>query len=282
MGHKPFHVLAHEFTRNGFAVLRYDDRGFGQSGGKFSGATSADFAEDAAAALAYMRSQPFVKPGKAGIIGHSEGGMIAWMLATGPNKPDFAVSLAGPCIAISELLLLQSQALAAAMGMADSTIAKNLAVNGRLYNILITENDSTKARKLLAQELTNFHKQQKPGKMSKADQAAIKQQLNTLLDPWFRYFIRFDPVPLFKQIDIPVYAANGSKDLQVTANENMRSLMDNLDYLKTPQSRVQQYMGLNHLFQSAETGLPQEYGELRETFSPQVMADIIDWINGLD
>lgn len=281
MGHKPFHVLAHEFTRSGIAVLRYDDRGVGKSTGKFSGASSADFAGDAAAALAFVRSKNFVQVGKAGILGHSEGGMIAWILATGPNKPDFAISLAGPCIAIDELLLLQSQAISATMGTPDSTIAKSLALNAKLYAIVKTEKDSAKARKLLEKELFSFHKQQKTGKMSKADKAALKQQLNTLLDPWFRYFIRFDPVPIIKQLDIPVFAANGSKDLQVTANENMRSMMDNLDYMKSPKSRIQQYIGLNHLFQSAETGLPQEYVELRETFSPQVMADLVEWINGL-
>jgi len=278
MGHKPFHVLAHEFTRSGIAVLRYDDRGVGQSTGKFSGASSADFAEDAAAALAFIRSKSYVQVGKAGILGHSEGGMIALILATGPNKPDFIISLAGPCIAIDELLLLQSQAISATMGTADSTIAKSLAINAKLYAIVKAEKDSVKARKMLEKELISFHKQQKTGKMSKADKAALKQQLNTLLDPWFRYFIRFDPVPLIKQLDIPVFAANGSKDVQVTANENMRSMMDNLDYMKSPKSRVQQYIGLNHLFQSAETGLPQEYGELRETFSPQVMSDLIEWI----
>lgn len=281
MGHKPFHVLAHEFTRGGLAVLRYDDRGVAKSGGKFTGATTADFASDAAAALAYVRSLNFIQADKAGIIGHSEGGMVALLLATAANKPNFIVTLAGPGIAIDNLLLLQSHAISASSGVPDSTIDKTQALNAKLYAIVQGEKDSVKAYKLLEKELLTFYKSQKTTKLDKADKTAIKQQINTLLDPWFRYFIRFDPVPLLKQIDIPVYATNGSKDVQVTANENLRSFMDHIDYVKSPQSRVQQYIGLNHLFQSAETGLPQEYGSLRETFSPQVMADILAWINSL-
>ncbi len=280
-GHKPFHVLAHEFTRNGIAVLRYDDRGVGQSAGKFQGATTADFASDAAAALAYLRSLNFVQAGKSGVLGHSEGGMVSLLLTQMPSKPDFILMLAGPGLPIDELLLLQSHAISANNGLADSSIAKTTALNSRLYAIAKSDLDSVKARKALEKELIAFQKQQRPGKLSKADKAAIKQQINTLVDPWFRYFIRFNPLPLLHQLDVPLYAVNGSKDVQVTANENLRSIMDNIDYQKTPQSRVQQYVGLNHLFQSASTGLPQEYGELRETFSPQVMADLIDWIKAL-
>jgi len=281
VGHKPFHVLAHEFTKSGLAVLRYDDRGVGESGGVFKGATTADFASDAAAALRYVRSLAFVQANKAGLIGHSEGGMIALLLANADNKPDFIVTLAGPGIAIDNLLLLQSQAISLTSGIADSTIARTLALNAKLYAILKSVTDSSQARKMLEKEFVAFQKQQKPGKLSKSDKTMLNKQLNSLLDPWFRYFIRFDPVPLIQQLDIPLYATNGSKDVQVTANENLRSFMDNLDYFKSPQSRIQQYIGLNHLFQSAESGSPQEYGSLRETFSPQVMADIIDWIYGL-
>lgn len=280
-GHKPFHVLAHEFTRSGIAVLRYDDRGVGQSGGNFKGATTADFATDAAAALAYLRSLSFVQAGKSGVVGHSEGGMIALLLTKSENKPDFIITLAGPGLPSDELLLLQSYSIAVGSGLPDSTIAQSMALNTKLYAIAKSGSDSLSARKTLEKELTDFQKQQKPGKLSKTEKAAIQQQINTLVDPWFRYFIRFDPLPLLQQLDIPLYAINGSKDVQVTANENLRSIMDQLDYQKTPQSRVQQYVGLNHLFQSAETGMPQEYGELRETFSPQVMADMIAWIIGL-
>lgn len=284
LGHKPFHVLAHEFTRSGIAVLRYDDRGVGKSGGSFKGATTADFAGDAAAALAYLRGLNFVQPGKSGVVGHSEGGMVTLLLTQSSTKPDFIVMLAGPGLPIDEMLLLQTHAISATNGLPDSSIAQSLALNTRLYAIAKSELDDKKARKALEKEFTAYQQQQqagKAGKPSKADKAAMQQQINALLDPWFRYFIRFNPLPYLQQLDIPLYAVNGSKDVQVTANENLRSISDQLDYQKTPQSRVQQYIGLNHLFQSSETGMPQEYGELRETFSPQVMADLIDWIKGL-
>ncbi len=279
--HKPFHVLANEFTNAGYAVLRYDDRGVGESEGKFRGANSADFLEDAMAGLDFLRSIPEVNPAKTGLLGHSEGGMLAWMASAEAHKPAFVISLAGPGIAHDRLMLLQTRAVAITSGMDEDKVLQAEQLNSSLYAIAKSEKDSLKARNAMREKLENYYFTETGRQPDQKTKEALDQQLNTLLDPWFRYFIAFDPVPYLRKIDIPVYAANGSLDVQVTANENLRSILDEIPYQKSPKTAVQNYQGLNHLFQSAQSGSPEEYLTLRETFSPQVMADIIAWMNSL-
>lgn len=277
LDHKPFWVIAHAFTQAGYAVLRYDDRGFGASEGKFRGATTADFAEDAQAALDYLRQQKEINPQKTGLLGHSEGGLIGWMLSAGKNKPNFLISLAGPGIAIDELMVLQTEAILVASGANPTQIQQATATNRALYQLVKTSTDSSETAKALYAKLAEAY----GGKPDKAQKKTLENQIRQLLDPWYRFFIQQDPRPYLRAIDIPVYAANGSRDVQVTANENLRSILDLIDYQKSPQTRVQNYYGLNHLFQSCISCLPQEYGELRETISPQVLADIIAWMDNL-
>jgi uncharacterized protein len=277
-GHKPFWVLAHELTRSGIAVLRYDDRGVGASKGKFRGAKTSDFANDARTMLNYVRTVPEVNPQRTGVIGHSEGGLIAWLLAQDSIPPAFVISLAGPGTAIDELMLLQTQMMAQDAGLSDEEVAKSVALNRELYQLVKSHDDSGALRTKVTAKLVDYKKSN--GEDPKSVQALqeIGATTMTLVDPWFREFIRYDPVSLIQKITIPVFAVNGHLDRQVSANENLRSISDNLIVATLVRSRIQQYPGLNHLFQSAQTGNPNEYGKLRETFSPQVMEDIADWI----
>lgn len=277
-GHKPFWVLAHELTRSGIAVLRYDDRGVASSQGTFRGAKTSDFANDARAMLNYLRTIPEVNPQRVGVIGHSEGGLIAWILAQDSTPPAFLISLAGPGIPTDSLLLLQSRLLGRDAGGSEEQLDKSEKLNRKLYSLVKTESDSVKLRKLIQEEIKKYKASNGEDPKSTRSLQEMATLTGTLLDPWFREFIKYDPVPLIKKVSVPVFAANGQLDRQVTPNENLLSISENLPLEIAVKSRIQNYPGLNHLFQSAQTGNPNEYGKLRETFSPQVMEDIADWI----
>ncbi len=277
-GHKPFWVLAHELTRSGIAVLRYDDRGVAGSQGTFRGSKTSDFVTDARSMLNYLRSVPEVSASRTGVIGHSEGGLIGWILAQDSLPPAFVISLAGPGIATDSLLLLQSRLLGRDAGGSEDQLNKSEKLNRRLYTLVKTESDSVKLRKLIQEEIKKYKASNGEDPKSTRSLQEMATLTGTLLDPWFREFIQYDPVPMLKKITVPVFAANGQLDRQVTPNENLLSISENLPLETSIKSRIQNYPGLNHLFQTAQTGNPNEYGKLRETFSPQVMEDIADWI----
>lgn len=226
--HKPFAVIADRLARAGIASLRYDDRATGKSiGGKDANATTKDFAEDAAAGIEWLRSSKRFK--KVGILGHSEGGLIAFMLGA-QKKVDFIVLLAGPAVKGDSILLAQNKLL-------GGDAAKDLTIE--------------KLREM----------------------PQIKQS------PWIQWFIDYDPQGDIAKIKCPVMALNGSKDCQVVASQSVPALRRTLPPNK--QNLIKQYDGLNHLFQHCLTGLPTEYGTIEETFSEEVIRDIITWIKQL-
>jgi hypothetical protein len=267
-GHKPFLVLADALTRRGIAVLRCDDRGVGTSTGDATKATSADFARDAKTELDWLRKAPSVDARRVGLIGHSEGGLIASMLAAGSTDVAFIVLLAGPGLPGDELLVLQGAAIARASGAAEADIQKGSAINRELYAIAKSEQDDTKAsagmRKVLARASVQ---------MAQVD-AAISQ----LLLPWFRFFLSADPRTYLGRVRCPVLALNGGKDLQVTPKDNLAAIAATLTKAGNRRFIVRELPGLNHLFQSAATGLVAEYGQIEQTLAPAVLQQVGDWI----
>ena len=226
-GHKPFAVIADRLARAGIATLRYDDRATGKSvGGMDPNVTTRDFAEDALAGVEWLRSQKRFK--KVGLIGHSEGGTIAFMLAA-QKKLDFVVSLAGTSVKGDSVLLAQTKAMGGPQ----------------------------------AQGIT------------------IEQfrQMPEMQNPWIKWFIDYDPQGDIAKIKCPVMALNGSKDLQVIATQNVPALRRLLP--KNKKNVIKEYEGLNHLFQHCEKGTPDEYFKIEETFSEEVLNDIIAWIKKL-
>ena len=269
MGHEPFKILADFLTRNGIAVLRYDDRGVAESKGDFKTATSADFSKDAIAALNYLKTKPFVNPKRIGIIGHSEGGLIAFLLA-GQKVPalKFMVSLAGPTIPMDSLLLLQSQAVMKSMG--KSMTNTEIAVQRENYRIVMSDLPASQAMDSLMKNMQALPESQNP---------EFASGIATLLTPWYRYFLKIDPIPQIKKINIPVFAAFGGKDIQVPALANAESLTDNLP--KGKLNAIKVYPELNHLFQKAKTGAVVEYSEIEETLNEELLNDIVMWIKSL-
>lgn len=278
LGHKPFLVLADYFTNNGFAVLRYDDRGVGASGGVFETATSADFATDALSALQYLHTRKDINKRKSGIMGHSEGAQIAAMLAAHQKEPSFIVMLAGPGMSGDQILLQQQEFIGKGSGASDSAIAQTLRLNKQVFEIMRSSKDTALIRERMTLFLNHAYNDgllpHAPGQSKEEVVAAYNSEL---LTPWMIHFVQYDPQADLKQIKIPVLALIGAKDMQVLAEYNIPALEKALHH--NPAAKVMKLEGLNHLFQEATSGLPQEYAQIEQTFSPQAMQIILDWLN---
>ncbi len=275
-GHKPFWVIADHFTRNGIGVLRLDDRGVGGSAKGKEGATSADFATDINAAVNYLNNRGFHD---IGLVGHSEGGMIATMVATQNKLVKFIVLLAGPGIPNKELMELQTEAVAKASGSPASAVAKNMAISKEIYQTLINyqgkdlEGDVRKLMDTGMSEISQLPESQR--------KEVVDQQVKMITSPWFLYFIRFDPQVNLQKIKIPVLALNGGLDVQVTPKENLAGIKKSLEVADNKNFTVRELPGLNHLFQQAKTGAPVEYAQIEQTISPEVLDIMTHWILSL-
>ncbi len=282
--HKLFLVLADHLTRRGIAVLRSDDRGVGASGGDFASATSADFATDAAAAVAYLRTRPEVDASAVGLVGMSEGGLIAPLVAVEHGGVDFLVLMAGPGVNGGEVVLRQSELISRANGIPEETIARNLAQTGELFRILREEEDAAVRNERLAAALRATFEGLTPeeragtGIPAGQEEAWVQQQVAQLGSPWFRYFLLHEPEPVLRQVQVPVLALNGSLDLQVETAQNLPVIGRALREGGNPDFTTEELEGLNHLFQTARTGSPVEYGQIEETMSPRAMERVAAWI----
>jgi len=278
LGHKTILVLADYLTRNGIAVLRYDDRGIGESTGDFRKATSMDFAEDALAAVEFLKTRDEIN--KIGVAGHSEGGIIAPMAAVKSYDVDFIVLMAGTGIRGDSILMLQTKLIMRASGSDEATISRDLGIYRQIYSILVNDNDDEAIKQDLSAILDDSYKyltEEEKAEVGTTEQM-IEMQLNVLLGKWFRYFIKYDPYPTLKKVKCPVLAINGEKDLQVPPKENLSAIEQALKEGGNKNYKIVEMPGLNHLFQKCETGAPSEYGKIEETFSPDAMEVISDWI----
>jgi pimeloyl-ACP methyl ester carboxylesterase len=278
MGHKPFLVIADYLTRRGIAVLRYDDRGTAQSTGNFTAATTADFADDAESAFAYLKTRKEINPRKIGLMGHSEGGIIAPMVAARQKDIGFIVMLAGTGIRGDKLLLLQEELVYKVEDVPENTIAEMLKINSRIFDKIVQAKEN-----LSMQEITDFMTAMKsditamvPEGMGADDY--IQRFAQQMSSPWMQYFLRYDPAPALEKVKCPVLAVNGSKDLQVPAKENLPAISAALKKGGNKKVTVKEYPDLNHLFQECATGSPNEYASIEQTFSPKVLSDLGDWI----
>lgn len=269
-GHKPFAVLADYLTCRGVAVLRLDDRGVGQSEGYFRKATTADFATDTRAALTFVRSQPSIDARQVGLLGHSEGSLIAAMVAAQSAPPAFVVSLAGPGLPGAAMLLRQKADLSQAAGLDSTRIALGQRVSQQLFAALRATPDSAQAVARMAAILP----QENPG-LTAAQAQTIAASLVT---PWLRLFLDTDPRLYWQRVRCPVLLLNGSRDLQVAAAINLSAIEQALHAGGNRSVTVRELAGLNHLFQTSQTGLPTEYEQISETISPEALRIIVDWI----
>ena len=279
-GHRPFLVLADHLTRKGIAVLRVDDRGMGGSAVGSPGDTSENFAQDVLAGVSFLKGRKEIDPRKIGLIGHSEGAMIAPMAAVKSKDIAFIVMMAGMGQTGADVILLQGDVMQKASGRDPDNIARVRKVFEQIFAILRAEQDNTEAEKKIrgavAAEMANMTEAQK--KAFAPVLGLINVQMPLYTSNWFRYFIDFDPAPTLAKVRVPVLAIIGEKDLQVPAKENLSLIEAALKKGGNKNYSVQVMPGLNHLFQTAETGLPSEYGTIEETISPGALRTISDWI----
>ncbi len=280
LGHQPFLVLADYLTRRGIAVLRVDDRGMGGSSTGNRKATSANYAEDVLAGVEFLKGRKEIDSRRIGLLGHSEGGMIAPMVAVKSKDVAFIVLLAGPGQTGRDVILLQGDLLQKASGTDPGTIAAVRKVYEQIFAILKDEKDNTAAEKKIrdvaAAEMATMTEAQK--KAFAPVVQVIDTQMVLYTSDWFRYFLLFDPAPTLAKVRVPVLALNGEKDLQVPPKENLALIEAALKQGGNRKSTVLLMPGLNHLFQHAETGSPAEYGASKETIAPVALQTIADWI----
>ena len=275
-GHKPFLVLSDHLTRAGISVLRVDDRGVGESTGDSDNATSEDFADDALAGVDFLLSRPRIDPERIGLIGHSEGGIVAPMVVSRSKDVSFLVMLAGPGVAGDEILVRQMELISRAAGMEEETLALVLSAQRELLDLVKADaaQDEVKARvRSLVQAQTG-----RDSTAAELEEAAAAQA-RMVMSPWFRFFIGYDPRHLLERTEVPLLALCGELDLQVDPGQNLPAIREALRRGGNPDYTVLELPGLNHLFQEAETGNLAEYYSIEETFSPAALETISNWIN---
>ena len=276
VGHRPFLVLADHLTRHGVAVLRLDDRGIGESTGSFATATTTDFSDDVLAAVEFLEQRPDIGP--IGLVGHSEGGLVAPMVANRTSAVRFVVLMAGPGLIGEEILYRQGVLIIKANGGSDEVAETNRALQARLFSALKAEDDVDVARVKLREILLESLPQVTTGTTDENREQQVAAQLAQLTQPWFRYFLTYDPLPALRELDCPVLAINGEKDTQVPSQENLEAIRRALTEGGNADFDIVELPGLNHLLQTADTGSPNEYASIEETMSPRALQEMTDWI----
>lgn len=281
-GHKPFWVLADHLSRNGIAVLRYDKRGVEKSGGEYFTATTQDFADDAEAALNYLKTRKEIDSSHIGLIGHSEGGIIAPMIASQNRDVQFVVLMAGLGVSGAELSLAQNQF---AFNMTSLSDKEKKTLDDILKKVYASTHNwtgyvgSEAEREALKQELTILW-QNLPteirGQVSK--ETFVEKTTANIATPWFRHFLKVNPTAYLQKLTIPVLAINGEKDTQVEYTSNLAAIEAALKKGNNKQFEIKTYPNLNHLFQESTTGEIDEYAKIEQTISPEVLLDITNWI----
>jgi hypothetical protein len=279
LGHKPFLVIADYLTRNGIAVLRYDDRGTAASKGNYATATTLDFSFDAEAAVTYLLTRKEINKKKIGLMGHSEGGVIAPIVASSNKNVNFIVLLAGTGLRGDKLLLLQQELIAKAAGTSDETIKKSKEFNIKVFDLIINSTDDEK----LKNELTIAFKEdlkQNPEKLPQGinEDQYLEYLMSQYANTWIKAFIKLDPTLYLEKVKCPVLAINGSKDLQVAPKENLEAIEKSLTKGKNKKVTIKELPNMNHLFQETTKGSVEDYEKIEQTFSPIALTEILNWL----
>ncbi len=280
--HKPFWVIADRLSRHGVAVLRVDDRGVGGTSAGPEGATSADFAGDVKAGVDFLLARTEVRKDAVGLAGHSEGGLIAPLVASQDPDVAFVILMAAPAVPGDDILAAQSELLARAAGMSKDEARQRAELNRELTALVKTDADSAtlaaEARKVIRKQLEILTPEEREELGDGLDRM-IDDQLASLTSPWMRYFITYDPRPALAALKVPVLALYGEKDLQVPPDQSVPELEKALKRAGNRDVTVRVYPKLNHLFQTADTGTVAEYYTIEETVNDAVLDKMESWIN---
>jgi hypothetical protein len=264
-GHKPFLVIADHLTRIGMAVLRVDDRGVGRSAGTLAGTTDEDLTDDALACVDFLKSRKELEPSEIGLIGHSEGAMIASMAAARSQKVAFIVMLAGPGVRGDQLLREQGLQMLRARNAPQSALDRQVKLQSAMFQIVEHEKDPATAEAKLRQLLGST-----PNALA---------QIRAVNSSQIRFMLSYDPATTLKKLRCPVLAMNGTNDRQVWYKQNLPAIGAALAESGTKDYEIVALPDLNHLFQTSKTGSPAEYGELEETFAPAALNTMSEWLS---
>ncbi len=276
MGHRTFLLWADTLTRQGIAVLRVDDRGVGGTGRGLAQPTTLDFAGDVRAGLTFLASRPEIDARRLGLLGHSEGANIAAIVATDDPRVRFIVMLGGTGLRGDEVLLQQFEALATTQGTPRGLIDWQLTIRRRTFDQILAEKDGQPdqaARQALLDSLPPV-----PGTTDAEPGRELARALFTSVSPWLRHFMAADPRESLSRVKVPVLALVGELDRQVVSRENVPAIRASLETAGNTDATVRAMPGLNHLFQTAKTGLVTEYEQIEETISPAVLGLVGEWV----
>lgn len=276
-GHKPFLVLSDYLTRRGVAVLRFDDRGTGKSTGNFNDATTADFASDVMAALAYLKTRKEIDHGRTGLIGHSEGGMVAPMVASRSKKVAFIVLLAGPGIGMDQIVLYQIERQLKLLGKTEEQTRTEIGFRKKIFEIISSTSDSGLAARKILKAYAGLPETDKNLLAWTPEQ--LEGMIRAFSSQWWRFCLTYQPATTLRKVTCPVLALNGSKDTQVQADPNLEVIEKALKEGKCKSFTIKKLEGLNHLFQKCKTGDGFEYGTIEETINQEALELIGKWID---
>jgi uncharacterized protein len=252
----------------------------GGSTGSVAKSTSDDFAGDVMAGIAVLKSRSDIDARKIGLIGHSEGGIIAPIVAARSGDVAFIVLLAGTGFPGDEILFMQGRAIAKVMGASEKDLDRQKDMQKRLFDIMKSESDPQKAGVAMREALKKLVSELSPEERKQAGDvdSQAETEIKKIESPWFRFFLSFDPRPTLEKVRCPVLALNGEKDLQVPPKENLAEIAKALKKGGNTQVTTRELPGLNHLFQTCKTGSVSEYGEIEETIAPAALSAIGDWV----
>ncbi len=274
-GHRPFLVLADHLARTGLAVLRVDDRGVGDSTGDRRTATTEDFADDVLAGVEFLTGRIEIDRRRIGLIGHSEGGIIAPMVATRSDDVAFIVLLAGTGVPGDEVILRQVELISLAEGLPADQVAEALAAQRDFFHLLSVGAGDHEVRAKIREVVRAQFGAEVP---DRSVDEIVDQHLQQSRLPWFRFFLDYDPRPALREVDVPVLALCGGKDLQVDPEQNLTAIFMALAEGGNDRFAIEELPGLNHMFQRAETGSPMEYYAIEETIDPVALEAVSGWI----
>ena len=277
-GHKPFLVIADYLTRKGIGVLRYDDRGVGQSERKYEIAAYDDRKSDVESAIAYLKSRKEVNPKKIGLIGHSEGGLIAAMVAEQSKDVDFIIMMADPGLTGYDMVLLQTEVSNKTAGTNESEIRKEGALLKGIFDTSISSDNLDKSKSILTDSLL-IQIQKYPAQFPEGlETEDLRKMVETFTSSWFQRILRSNPEASLRNVECPVLAINGGMDMQILPKENLRAIKNTLELGGNEKFMIKELPNLNHLFQEAQTGLSEEFSTIEQTFSPVALEEIGNWI----
>lgn len=277
-GHKPFKVIADYLTQEGYAVYRYDDR----ASALFEKSTTLDFVADVQRIVTYFKNNSVHKNAKIGIIGHSEGGLVAFMAAAENKNIDFLISMAGCSETFDKVLLFQAEISAKSEGYSQKEIDETLEISSKIYKMLAKEESSAVVIEKFKKIVSDYTKKMTPEQKKRYNfsDMDIIQQSAVISSPWFMTLFKIYPEKYLKKIECPVYAINGEKDLQVNYATHL-PIIKKYVLKKSSLNKVESFKNLNHLFQECETGMMDEYGKIEQTISPNVLNSMLLWLNSV-